>query len=189
MCWALSLQAPVVLAFLGINEGTSTMRLLRPIMLGLALSFPAAMAGAEPMTLDVVMTTTQDISLNFEDDKRHFVTLLLREGEAEGAGVFEGAKVAEYGMHDVTGGVGGEARGYIVATTTGGDIAYFRWQLRAAFVAGPEGSSEVVNGGHWELAGGTGQFAAQRGVGALRIEFPSRTERRYILTGDISPVP
>ena len=165
------------------------MRPLRSIMLGLMLGFGAATAGAEPMTLNVVMTTTDDISLGFQDDNRHFLTLLLREGSAEGEGVFEGAKVAEYGMHDVTGGVGGEASGYIVATTIGGDIAYFRWQLHAFFVAGPNGESKVVNSGHWELAGGTGQFATQRGVGSLRIEFPSKTERRYILTGDISPAP
>lgn len=165
------------------------MRFLRSIMLGLGLGFGAAAASAEPMTLDVVMTTTNDISLGFQDDKRHFLTLLLREGNAAGEGVFEGAKVAEYGMHDVTGGVGGEASGYLVATTTGGDIAYFRWQLRAFFVAGPDGKSEVINSGHWELAGGTGQFATQRGVGSLSLEFPSKTERRYILTGDISPAP
>jgi len=113
------------------------MRLLRPIMLGLVLCFGAARAGAEPMTLDVVLTTTEDISLNFQNDKRHFLTLLLREGTAAGNGVFEGATVA--------------------------------------------------NSGLWELAGGTGRFAAQRGTGSLTIGFPSKTERRYVLTGDISP--
>ncbi len=158
-------------------------------MLGSALCFAAAEAGAEPMTLDAVLTTTEDISLNFENDKRHFLTLLLREGTAGGEGVFEGAAVAEYGMHDVTGEVGGEASGYVVATTTGGDIAYFRWRLQAVFVEGADGKAEVVNSGLWELAGGTGQFAAQRGVGSLKIEFPSKTERRYILTGDIAPAP
>lgn len=163
------------------------MRLLRSIMLGLVLCSGAAGAGAEPMTLDVVLTTTDDISLNFQNDKRHFLTLLLREGTAEGDGVFEGATVAEYGMHDVTSGVGGEASGYIVATTTSGDIAYFRWHLRAFFVEGGEGKSRVVNSGLWELAGGTGQFAALRGTGSLAIGFPSKTERRYVLTGDTSP--
>ncbi|MEO3431200.1 hypothetical protein AAFN88_20260 [Pelagibius sp. CAU 1746] len=163
------------------------MRLLRSVLLSLVLGAGATGAGAEPMTLDVVLTTTDDISLNFQNDTRHFLTLLLREGTAEGNGVFEGATVAEYGMHDVTGGVGGEASGYIVATTTGGDIAYFRWLLRAFFVEGTEGKSRLVNSGLWELAGGTGQFAAARGTGALTIGFPSKTERRYLLTGDISP--
>lgn len=163
------------------------MRLLRSIVLGLVLCTSAAGAGAEPMTLDVVLTTTEDISLNFQNDKRHFLTLLLREGTAAGDGVFEGAEVAEYGMHDVTSGVGGEASGYIVATTAEGDIAYFRWHLRAFFVEGNEGTSRVANSGLWELAGGTGRFAAQRGTGSLTIGFPSKTERRYVLTGDIAP--
>ncbi|WP_340119180.1 hypothetical protein [Pelagibius sp. 7325] len=165
------------------------MRLLRSIMLGLVLSSGATGAGAEPVTLDVVLTTTEDISLNFQNDRQHFLTLLLREGTAAGDDVFEGAEVAEYGMHDITVGVGGEASGYIVATTVAGDIAYFRWHLRAFFVEGNEGTSRVANSGLWELAGGTGRFAAQRGTGSLTIGFPSKTERRYVLTGDISPVP
>ena len=62
-------------------------------------------------------------------------------------------------------------------------------QLRATFVQGPEGKTRVVNAGTWEIIGGTGRFADQRGVGSLRIEFPSKTERRYIFEGDISPSP
>lgn len=141
------------------------------------------------MVLDAVLSTTDQISLGFKNDSRHFVTLIQREGSAAGGGVFEGARVVEYGMHDVTSGEGGKASGYLEATTTGGDIAYFEWRLRAFFVAGPDGNARVVNAGHWELFGGTGQFATMRGVGTMLLEFVSKTDRRYVLEGDISPAP
>jgi len=141
------------------------------------------------MILDAVVSTKEDITLAFKDDDRHLVTLLRREGGADGSGVFEGAQVVEYGMHDVTSGDDAEASGYIEATTTGGDIAYFRWRLRAFFVAGPDGKAKLINNGYWELAGGTGQFATMRGVGTMKIEFVNKTDRRYVFEGDISPAP
>jgi hypothetical protein len=141
------------------------------------------------MVLDAVLSTKADISLAFKDDSRHFVTLLRREGSATGNGVFKDAQVVEYGMHDVTRGDSAKASGYIEATTTGGDVAYFWWRLRAHFVAGPDGKAKPINNGYWELTGGTGQFAAMRGVGTMLIEFLNKTERRYILEGDISPAP
>ena len=165
------------------------MKVSRGVLAAFILGAGVQGAAAEPVTLDAILTTTKDISLAFKSEKRHFLTLLLREGKAQGEGVFEGAQVAEYGMHDVTGGIGGEASGYIEATTTGGDTAYFRWHLKAAFVAGTDGKTRVVNGGTWELASGTGRFADHKGLGSLRIEFPSKTERRYVLEGDISPKP
>jgi len=165
------------------------MRPIRAFLLGLALCLGAAGAVAEPMTLDVVLAPKDSISLDFKDNNRHFVTLIRREGTAAGAGVFEGAKVLEYGFHDVTLGEGGEASGYFEATTTAGDTAYFRWRLRARFVAGPEDKAKVINSGYWELAGGTGPFAGQRGVGTIVLEFVSKTDRRFVLNGDISPAP
>ena len=160
-----------------------------PVALGLALCLSVAPAVAEPVTLDAVLSTTDSISLNFKDDTRRFLTLLQREGTATGVGAFEGAKVVEYGMHDVTGGEAAEASGFLEVTTTGGDVAYFRWSLRAFFVGEPGGKTGLVNSGHWELAGGTGPFAGLRGVGTMAIEFPSKTERRYILEGEIAPAP
>lgn len=165
------------------------MRPIRAALLGWALCLGAAGAAAEPMVLDVVLSPKDQINLDFKDDNRHFVILMQREGTADGKGVFEGAKVLEYGLHDVTVGESGRAGGYFEATTSGGDVAYFRWRLRAFFVADPEGETKVVNNGHWELTGGTGQFADKRGVGALRLEFVSKTDRRFVLEGDISPAP
>ncbi len=165
------------------------MRPIQAALLGLALCLGAAGAAAEPMILDVVLSPKDQINLDFKDDSRHFVILMQREGRADGSGVFEGAKVVEYGMHDVTRGDGAKASGYFEATTTGGDIAYFRWRLRAVFVAGPDGKAKIINNGYWELTGGTGQFATMRGVGTLLLEFVSKTDRRFVLEGDISPAP
>ena len=165
------------------------MRPIQAALLGLALCLGATGAAAEPMILDVVLSPKDQINLDFKDDSRHFVILMQREGSADGSGVFEGAKVVEYGMHDVTRGDGGKASGYFEATTTGGDIAYFRWRLRALFVAGPDGKAKIINNGYWELTGGTGQFATMRGVGTMLLEFVSKTDRRFVLEGDISSAP
>ena len=158
-------------------------------LLGLAICLSASRLAAEPMTLDVVLSPKDEIRLDFKDGSEHFVLLTEREGQATAGSIFVDAKVVEYGMHDVTRGKGGKASGYLEATTTGGDIAYFRWRLRAFFVVGADGKAQVIDNGYWELAGGTGQFAAMRGVGTLLLEFVSKTNRRYLLDGDISPVP
>lgn len=165
------------------------MRTLQTTLLGLAFCLQSSLAHAEAMKLDALLTTSESISLAFKNDSRRFVTLLKREGVVSANGVFEGAKMVEYGMHDVTSGDAAEAAGYLEVTTTGGDTAYFKWQLRAAFVKGSDGKLGVVNGGTWEIIGGTGQFDDKRGVGLMQIEFPSKTERRYILEGNISPKP
>lgn len=165
------------------------MRLMLISLLGLAICFTAKEAAAEAMTLNVVLSPKDVIQLDFQDDSGHFVLLSQREGSADGGGEFAGAKVVEYGMHDVTRGESGEASGYLEATTTGGDIAYFHWRLRAVFVEGPDGKIKVIDNGYWELAGGTGQFANKRGVGTLLLEFVSKTDRRYVLDGNISPAP
>ncbi len=165
------------------------MRAIEAALLGLALCLGATGAAGEPMTLDVVFSPKEQIRLDFKDDGRHFLLLKTSEGSARGSGAFAGAKVVEYGMHDVTSGDGANANGYLEATTTGGDIAYFRWRLRAVFVAGPDGKTKVIDNGYWELTGGTGQFASLRGVGTLLLEFVSKTDRRYFLEGDISPAP
>ena len=173
------------------SQRTSTMRPIIALLLSWAvyLGIGATGSSAEPMLLDAVLSTKADISLAFKDDSRHFVTLLRREGSATGNGVFNDAKVVEYGLHDVTLGENAKASGYIEAVTTGGDIAYFRWRLRAQFVAGPDGKAKPINSGYWELSGGTGHFAKMRGVGTMLIEFLNKTERRYLLEGDISPSP
>lgn len=157
--------------------------------IGLILCPGVTKAAPEPMILDVVLSPKNQINLDCKDNSRHFVILIQREGTADGSGVFEGVEVVEYGMHDLTRGESGKASGYFEATTTDGDAAYFWWRLRAFFIAGPDGTAEVINNGSWELTGGTGQFATMRGVGTMLLEFVSKTDRRFVLTGDISPAP
>lgn len=165
------------------------MRHIRAALSGLVFCLGAATTVAEPVTLKFVLSPKNSISLGFKDNDRHFVTLVEREGTVDGNGGFDGAKAFEYGFHDVTHGESGEAIGYFVATTTEGDSAYFRWRLRAFFVAGAEGKTKVINSGHWEITAGTGKFENVRGVGALRLEFLNKTDRRFVLEGDISPKP
>ena len=95
----------------------------------------------------------------------------------------------EYGLHEITVGEGGNASGYFEATTVGGDVAYLKWALRAFYVAGSGDKPRIVNSGYWELASGTGQFANMRGVGTMLLEFVSKTERRFVLEGEISTAP
>lgn len=165
------------------------MRRFGTVLLSLAFGLIGTSASAEPITLDAVVMPKDQIRLDFKDDENHFLMLTQREGKAAGDGIFAGAAVAEYGMHDVTRGQGGKASGYLVATTSEGDVAYFHWRLRALFVAGPDGKAKVIDNGLWELAGGTGRFESMRGVGTLVLEFVSKTDRRYLLQGDISPAP
>ena len=165
------------------------MRHLQIVLVALTFGLFSTAARAEPVRLEALLTTTESISLGFKDNERHFVTLLKREGKGAGSGVFEGAKVAEYGLHDVVNGDTAQATGYLEVVTGSGDAAYLRWELRAHFVSGSDGGTKLINGGTWELAGGTGTFAGRRGVGSMRIEFPSKTERLYIFEGDISRNP
>lgn len=165
------------------------MRLMRIGLLGVAICLGARGAAAEAMNLTVVLAPKELMKLDFRDDSGHFVLLSQREGSADGGGVFAGAKVVEYGMHDIVAGDSGTASGYLEAATAGGDIAYFHWRLRAVFVKGADGKTKVIDNGDWQLAGGTGQFANKRGVGTLLLEFVSKTDRRYVLEGDISPAP
>jgi hypothetical protein len=79
--------------------------------------------------------------------------------------------------------------GNLKATTTSGDTAYFKWQLLASFVADSDGNAKVIDNGHWELVDGTGDFASMRGVGTLLLEFVDKTDRRYVVEGDISSAP
>ena len=113
--------------------------------LGFVICFSPSQLAAEPMTLDVNLSLKDEIRFDFKDDSQHFILLTEREGHAAGGGDLAGAKVVEYGMHDVTRGEGGKASGYLEATTTEGDIAYFRWHLRAFFVAGPDNKVKVID--------------------------------------------
>lgn len=148
----------------------------------------AVPSNAAPLKIEAVMTQKDQIRLEFADGSKHFVSMIRREGKATGEGALEGAGVTEYGVHDVTPGIGGDARGYLVFTTPGGDNAYVKWKVRAVFVPGPEGKPMLLDNGFWEVTGGTGKFGKLSGAGTLNIK-PAGTDRRFILDGVLITAP
>ncbi len=165
-------------------------RVILQVLAVCALAAAAAVpAAAESMSIETVLEPKKQMRLDFEDGSKHFVLLVQREGKAEGSGPLAGAAVTEYGMHDIVPGVAGDPRGYLEFTQANGDKAYIKWIVRAIFVANPGGKPKLLDYGHWELAGGTGTFAGMKGVGTLQIKPASKTERRFILQGDLVPAP
>ena len=152
----------------------------------LSLVGVATVAHADPIHVEAVMSPKEQMQLDFQDGSKHFVLMVRREGDAAGAGALNGAKVVEYGMHDIVPGVGGEPRGYLVFTRPDGAIAYVKWQVRAVFVPGPEGKPVLLDNGFWEIAGATGGLSGLKGAGTLHIKAVSPTDRRYILDGDLA---
>ncbi|MGE5284205.1 MAG: hypothetical protein ACM3OG_04475 [Actinomycetota bacterium] len=155
----------------------------------LATLLVAVASEASPMKIEAVMTPKEQIRLDFADGSKHFVLMVKREGKAAGDGVLNGASVTEYGDHDITPGVGGDPRGYLVFTMPGGDIAYVKWRVRAVFVRGPEGKPMLLDNGIWEVAGGTGKFGKLSGAGTLHIKPAPGADRRFILEGDLITAP
>ncbi len=146
-------------------------------------------ADAAPVKVDAVMTPKEQIRLDFVDGSKHFVLMVRREGKAAGEGALNGASVTEYGVHDITPGIGGDPRGYLVFTMEDGAVAYVKWQVRAVFVPGPEGKPMLLDNGFWEVTGGTGKFSKMSGAGILHIKSVSPTDRRFTLEGDLVLAP
>ena len=145
-----------------------------------------ASAHADPLHVEAVMTPREQMQLDFQDGSKHFVLMVRREGQAAGKGLLDGAKVTEYGMHDITPGVGGDPQGYLVLTRPDGAIAYVKWHVRAVFVPGSDGKPVLLDNGYWEIAGATGALTGLAGAGILHIKPVSATDRRYILDGDLA---
>jgi hypothetical protein len=146
-------------------------------------------AKAEPVNIEVVLKTTDSIRMDFADGSKHFVLMVRREGVAKGAGLFGGAKVEEYGWHDLNFPINGDPLGYLAISTANGDIAYLKWHVRGVFLGGEKKGPAAVHG-IWELVSGTGVFASMSGLGAMQIApaaGPDRPERRFSLQGDITP--
>jgi len=147
----------------------------------------AQAALAEPVKVEAVMSPKEQMKLDFADGSKRFVLFVRREGKAEGTGALAGASVTEYGMHDITPGVGGDPRGFLVFTGASGDLAYVQWRVRAVFVPGDGGKPKLLDNGFWEIVGGTGGFAGMKGAGTLHIKAASTTDRRFILDGELVP--
>lgn len=162
--------------------------LTRAVTLATCLGATVATAVAEPVKLEAMLMPKEQIRLDFAEGSKHFVLMVRREGETNGSGPLAGTSVAEYGLHDVVPGKGGDANGYLVFTGKDGATAYVKWQLRAVFIPGADGKPKLLDNGVWELVGGTGRFKGLEGAGTLNIEFVSKTDRNYILEGEmVSP--
>jgi hypothetical protein len=140
---------------------------------------------ADPVKIEAVVSTKEQIRLDFADGSKHFVAMVQREGKATGQELLSGAAVTEYGRHDITPGIGGDASGYLVFTLPDGDIAYIKWRVRAVFIPGPDGKPKLLDNGVWEVVGGTGKLKGLQGAGTLHIKFVSQTDRNYILEGEL----
>lgn len=124
---------------------------------------------AAPVSVTTVLDPQEQMRFEMGDGTPHFVLAVRREGVSEGEGVLAGAKVTEFGWHDIQPPMGGDPRGYLRFEAENGDVAIVKFTVRAVFMAGAD-KPELHDDGFWELVNGTGQFEGKRGVGALRIE-------------------
>lgn len=157
----------------------------RVLIAAATVALSIASAAAEPLKIDAVMAPKEHIKLDFADGSKQFMLMVRREGRSAGEGLLKDLDVVEYGVHDITPGVGGDPRGYLVFTDAAGNIAYIKWSVRAVFVPGPDGSPMLLDNGVWEVTSGTGKFAGLKGAGTLHIKPVTKTDRRFILAGEV----
>lgn len=142
-------------------------------------------AQAAPMKIEAVMTPKADSKLEFADGSKRYLVAAHREGRASGNGPLAGTAVVEWGMHEVDPATGADASGYLVFSSTNGDIAYLKYRFRAVPVPNADGKLRFVAHGVWESAGGSGRFKGLRGIGNVAFN-PS--DRRWTLEGDLAAV-
>lgn len=145
-------------------------------------------AMAAPVAVTAVMDPQEEMRFEMGDGTPHFVLAVRREGVSEGEGVLAGAKVTEFGWHDIQPPLGGDPRGYLRFEAENGDVAIIKFTVRAVFMKGAD-KPALHDDGFWELVSGTGQFADKRGVGALKIEPAGDPKRLFSLTGEIGEKP
>ncbi len=127
------------------------------------------------------------MKLDFKGGTGHFFLMVRREGNAEGSGPLAGAAVTEFGAHDITPGVGGEPRGYLVFTIPAGDEAYVKWSVQGTFVAGEGGKPKLLDNGVWQLNGGTGHFKGlHSSAGNSSFTFDGG-DWKMVLIGSLAP--
>ncbi len=155
-------------------------------LVGIVVAGEAALA--EEMKVEAVITTKDQVRLDFEDESKHFVALVRREGQASGQAPLAGSTVSEYGMHDVVPGAGGEGRGYLVFSRPDGSKAYIQWQVSAVFVPGPDGKPKLLDNGVWQVVGATGSLKGLKGAGSLHLKpvADRPTDRRFVLEGELA---
>lgn len=164
------------------------MRLNRLLTATTAFALMAGAALSAPVAATAVLDPQEQMRFEMGDGTPHFVLAVRREGVSEGEGALAGARVTEFGWHDIQPPMGGDPRGYLRFEAGNGDVAIVKFTVRAVFVKGAE-KPELHDNGFWELVSGTGQFADKRGVGALTIEPAGGPKRLFTLTGEIGDKP
>jgi len=160
------------------------------MMVAAAALFGTASASVEaaPVKFEAVISPKAESKLEFADGSKRYLLSTQREGKATGNGPLAGATMLEWGMHDVTPGIGALGNGYLVFTITEGDVAYLKYQIRGIPVPGPDGKPRNLINGFWEVAGSTGKLKGLRGAGTVHINTVSPKERQWILEGDLVQV-
>lgn len=149
----------------------------------LAITSSLALGQGALQTLDVtaVMSPQEALQFDFPTEAPHFVLLVQRTGTLAGEGVLDGASATEYGMHDISPGDEGVARGYFIAEADGGQ-AFIQWEVKATFVPGEDGPI-LLDNGVWHFVGGTGDFDGIQGAGTMHIKPASETDREFSFQG------
>lgn len=145
----------------------------------------ASLVQAEPVKFEALVAQKEAIRLDFADASKRFFLMVRREGKSEGKGPLASTTVQEYGVHDVVPGVGGEPHGYLEFAMTDGSKAYVKWTIQAVFVPGPDGKPKLLDNGVWQVAGGTSKLEKLKGAGTFRLQFPSPSERRFVMEGEL----
>lgn len=161
-------------------------------MLAATMALVGATSGpvqAERIKIESVISVKAESKLEFADGSKRYVVAIQREGKASGNGPLAGATMLEWGMHEVTPGIGANGNGYLVFTTPEGEAAYLKYQFRALPVAGPGGKPQNLINGFWEVAGSSGNLKGLRGAGTLNVKVVSPKERHWVLDGDLVQVP
>jgi hypothetical protein len=161
------------------------MRLSFVLTVATVAALTGGSAVAEPVSVEVAYTTKEQMKFEFADGSNRFVLAVLREGKAEGSGIFAGAGVEEFGWHDIHPPFSGDPQGYLQLTAENGDVAVLRWSVKAVFMKGDD-KPALFDNGFWELVGGTGQFEGKRGVGSMIIR---AAEQKLILEGEVGDKP
>lgn len=143
---------------------------------------------AEPVKIEAVISIKTESKLELADGSKRYLLATQREGPASGNGPLAGTTMLEWGVHDVTPGIGTNGNGYLVFTAPGGDAAYLKYQFRAVPVAGPDGKSQNLINGFWEVVGSTGKLKGLGGAGTVHINAVSPRERQWLLEGDLVQV-
>ncbi len=144
---------------------------------------------AEPVRLEALLSIKTESKLELADGSKRYLLATQREGPAAGSGPLAGATMLEWGVHEVTPGVGADGNGYLVFTLPSGELAYLKYRFRAVPVAGPDGKPQNRITGAWELVGSTGKLKGLQGAGTVLIKAVSAKERLWVLEGDLVQAP